>query len=373
MEEIRLKEQSRKVTKLERTDLENYGFDEWFQKNIKGDMPAGTELARVTAVHKDSYTISNGAVDVHAELVGRLAFNAEGPLDFPAVGDWVFASLYDENTLGIIHKILPRKTLLKRKTSGRRTDYQLIAANIDTAFIVQSLDANFNVNRLERYLIMVYEGNITPVVLLSKKDLMTADEVDICMAKISETMPELTIVPFSNQNAVDVAAVKDLFSPKNTYCLLGSSGVGKTTLLNNLMGENRLKTATVREKDSKGKHTTTSRQLIYLPNKAMVIDTPGMRELGNFDVRTGMAETFHDITALAEKCKFKDCSHVHEKGCAVLAALETGELPAKRYDNFIKMNKEAKFNEMSYLEKKNRDKQFGKMVKSVMKEKKDRR
>ena len=149
--------------------------------------------------------------------------------------------------------------------------------------------------------------------------------------------------------------------------------MGKTTLLNNLLGEELLKTDTVREKDSKGKHTTTRRELISLPNGAMVIDTPGIRELGNFDIQAGIAETFNDISMLSEQCKFKDCSHVHEKGCAVLAALEAGQLPAHRYENFIKMNKEAAFNEMSYLEKKNKDKKFGKMVKSVMKEKKHRR
>ena len=354
-------------------NLEDYGFDEWFRKNIKVDMPVGTTLARVVAVHKDSYSISDGAQEIRAELVGKLAFGAETPLDFPAVGDWVFASLYDEDTFGIIHKILPRKTILKRKTSGRRTDYQLIASNIDTAFIIQSLDANFNLNRLERYLVMVYDGQITPVVLLSKKDLRHEDEIKIRIEKIKEIMPDVTVEAFSNQDPVDVDAIKDLFKPKFTYCLLGSSGVGKTTLLNNLMGEKKLKTNSVREKDSKGKHTTTRRQLIYLPNGALVIDTPGMRELGNFDIQTGIAETFYDILKLAEQCKFKDCAHVQEKGCAVLGALEGGQLPIKRYENFIKMNKEAKYNEMSYLEKKNRDKKFGKMVKSVMKSKKDRR
>ena len=167
--------------------------------------------------------------------------------------------------------------------------------------------------------------------------------------------------------------MKDLLNPGRTYCLLGSSGVGKTTLLNNLIGESIFTTKTVREKDGKGRHATTYRQLIKLDGGAMVVDTPGMRELGNFAVETGLDETFAEITELSRNCQYNDCTHVTEKGCAVLNAVEEGKLSEKRYQNYIKMNKESLFNEMSYLEKRQKDKQFGKMCKTIMKHKKNRR
>ena len=162
-------------------------------------------------------------------------------------------------------------------------------------------------------------------------------------------------------------------SPRQTYCLLGSSGVGKTTLLNNLIGESIFTTKTVRKKDSKGRHVTTYRQLIMLGCEAMLIDTPGMRELGNFSAETGIDETFSEITELSKRCQFTDCNHINEKGCAVIEAVENGQVPEKRYQSFIKIKKESTYNEMSYLEKKQKDKQFGKLIKSVMKQKKNRR
>ena len=353
--------------------IEKLGFDQWFLDNVDAERLGGFEIARVIAVHKDNYTISNGENGIFAELIGKIMHSADSPIDYPTVGDWVLANFFDENTFSIIHEILPRKSLLKRKTPGKKIDFQLIAANVDTAFIIQSLDENFNLRRLERYLVMINESNIRPIVLLSKSDLLASEDVEDRISRIKKIMPYLQILSFSNKNHSGLENVKELLNPGRTYCLLGSSGVGKTTLLNNLVGESIFTTKTVREKDGKGRHATTSRQLIRLDCGAMLVDTPGMRELGNFSVNLGLDETFVEIIALSEKCHFNDCTHVQEKGCAVKNAVENGELSQKRYQNYIKIKKESVYNELSYFEKRQKDKQLGKFYKSVMKHKKNSR
>jgi len=349
-------------------NIENLGFDRWFLDAVAPESLNRFEIARVVAVHKDSYTISDGETDVLAELVGKIIFSATSPVDYPAVGDWVLANFYDENTFAIIHEILPRKSLLKRKTPGKKVDFQLIATNIDVAFIVQSLNENFNLRRLERYLVMVNESNIQPIVLLSKSDLIAPKDITNRISDIQKVMPNLQIIPFSNENESGLDSVRKAMQKGLTYCLIGSSGVGKTTLLNNLIGESIYKTKTVSKKESKGRHATTHRQLTKLDSGSMIVDTPGMRELGVFSVDTGIEVTFSEIMALAEKCQFNDCTHFGEKGCAVLDAVEKGQLSAERYQNYVKMTKETTYNEMSYLEKRKKDKQFAKHVKSVMKQ-----
>ncbi len=353
--------------------IEALGFGKWFQDNIDPVDLKSLDVARVIAVHKDSYIINNGENDVFAELIGKMIFSAASPIDFPGVGDWVLATFYDKGTFAIIHNVLPRKSLLKRKTPGKRIDFQIIAANIDVAFIVQSLDTNFNLRRLERYLVMVKDSNIEPIVLLSKSDLLSPKDIENRVTEIHKIMPFLQAKPFSNENESGLKNVKDLLVPRKTYCLLGSSGVGKTTLLNNLIGDEIFPTKTVRKKDSKGRHATTYRQLIKLECEAMLIDTPGMRELGNFSVETGIDETFTEIIELSERCQFNDCTHLNEIGCAVLKAVEDGQVPQKRYQNYMKMKKESNYNEMSYLEKRQKDKQFGKLCKTIIKHQKKRR
>ncbi len=353
--------------------IEALGFGKWFQDNVDPVDLDSFDIARVIAVHKDSYILNNGENDAFAELIGKMLFSAASPIDFPAVGDWVLATFYDKDTFSIIHNVLPRKSLLKRKTPGKRIDFQLIAANIDVALIVQSLDTNYNLRRLERYLAMVKDSNIEPIVLLSKSDLLGTKDIQSRVKEIHKIMPFLHVQPFSNENEAGLKNVKDLLSPRKTYCLLGSSGVGKTTLLNNLIGDAIFTTKTVRKKDSKGRHATTYRQLIKLDCEAMLIDTPGMRELGNFSVEIGIDETFTEIVELSEQCQFNDCTHINEKGCAVLKAVENGQVPEKRYQNYIKMKNESIHNEMSYLEKRKKDRQFGKLCKTVMKHKKNLR
>ena len=347
--------------------LQNIGFDDWFQERIEADKLALHEIARVVSVHKDSYMITKGQGDVFAELTGKLAYTADSAADLPTTGDWVYVGFYNDDTHAIIHDIFPRKTIIQRKASGKTVDLQLIATNIDSAFIVQSLDYNFNLRRLERYLVMINEANIKPVILLSKCDLVSENEIKQKVESIKEISSQTTVLPFSNESGENIDSIKDLLVSGHTYCLLGSSGVGKTTLLNSILGDARFETKSVSKKESKGRHTTTSRELVQLENGAMLIDTPGMRELGNISVDAGIDETFSDIVELAMNCKFNNCMHVNEKGCAVLAAIKEGELSEKRYKNYLKMKNESAFNDMSYFEKRQKDKNFGKMIKSVMK------
>jgi len=354
-------------------DLQSIGFDAWFREQADSVHRAPGDIARVVAIHRESYTVSNGIRKVPAEVTGRLMFSAESPLDYPAVGDWVCVQYVDDAAGAIIEAVLPRKTELKRKTPGKKVDFQLIAGNVDTGLIVQALDSNYNVRRLERYLVMIHDARILPVVLLSKSDLLTSEEVAAKIAGIHALMPDVQVVAFSNKDKTGMDAVRALLKPQRTYCMLGSSGVGKTSLLNNLLGDDRFATRAIRDKDGKGRHATTGRQLIPLPGGALLVDTPGMRELGAIAVEVGIEETFSEIAALAAQCRFADCSHTREKGCAILSALEAEEIPRERYESYMKLARESAFHEMSFLEKRKKDREFGKMVRTVMKHKKNKR
>ena len=349
--------------------LESIGYDDWFRSQADADKIAAHELARVVAVHKDRCVITKGEGDVFAEYSGNLLYVSDSPFDLPTTGDWVYADFHDDDSHAIIHGVLPRKTLLKRKTAGKQIDFQLIAANIDVALIMQSVDDNFNPRRLERYLAMVHENQISPLILLSKCDLVPADELEKIRKKMSSIAPHTSVLAFSNTTRKNISAIKRSLLPGKTYCLLGSSGVGKTTLLNSIIGSEQFETQAVSKKQSKGRHTTTSRELVKLANGALLIDTPGMRELGNMSIDDGIDETFSEILELAEHCQFRDCSHTNEKRCAIVAAINGGELDEQRYKNYVKMRNESAFYDMSYSERRKKDKDFGKMVKSVMKRK----
>ncbi len=351
-------------------NLECIGYSDWFKSRTDSHLAEVHSVARVVAVHKDSYVVTKGEGDIFAELSGNLLYRAESAVDLPTTGDWVYADFFDDDTHAIIYGVFSRKTLLKRKAAGKAVDFQLIAANIDVAFIIQSLNENFNLRRLERYLVMVNESGIEPIILLSKCDLMDRDEIDKIMAKVSSVAPGAVVKAFSNLNQDNVGSIIEFLKQGFTYCLLGSSGVGKTTLLNRIIGSDEFDTQSVSKIQSKGRHTTTSRQLVRLENGAMIIDTPGMRELGGLSVEEGLDETFTDILLLSQSCKFSDCSHTNEKGCAILAAIQAGDLAEERFQNYLKMKRESVFNEMSYLEKRRKDKSFGKLIKTTMKNKK---
>ena len=344
-------------------NLAELGFDSSFYGRLEAEKTGDFHFARVIAVHKDGCVVQGEQGTARAEITGRLMFTAASPLDYPAVGDWVTVQVFSGEDFAVIHEILPRKSLLTRKTAGKRIELQLIAANIDTALIVQSLDADYNLRRLERYLTMAYENRIRPVVLLSKSDLLAAAMLKERLAAIRALKPDLQVMAYSTVTAAGIKAVAELLRPAETFCLLGSSGVGKTTLLNSFLGEERFATRAVREKDDKGRHTTSSRQLLRLQTGALVIDTPGMRELGNIAVRAGLQETFSEIAELGALCRYSDCSHTREHGCAVLAALKEGRISLERYENYLKMSKESAYHALSYLEKRRKARDFGKMVK----------
>ena len=352
--------------------LESIGYGDWFRRRVDDEKTATHEVARVVSVHKYSYVVTKGNGEVFAKLSGNLFHMARSSSDLPTTGDWIYAEFHDNDSQAIIHGVVPRKTLLRRKKAGKSVDFQLIAANIDVAFIIQSVDYNLNLRRLERYLVMVSESEITPVILLSKCDLISQNKVEEITGNILGVAPQTTVLAFSNVSGGNINSIKSSLLPGHTYCLIGSSGVGKTTLINRILGREQFETQSVSKKDGKGRHTTTSRELIQLENGALLIDTPGMRELGTMSVDTGLDETFPEIFELAQLCKFGNCSHTSEKGCAILAATEEGELTEQRYQNYIKMKNESAFNEMSYHEKRKKDKTFGKVIKSVQKRKKRR-
>ena len=351
-------------------DLSALEFDAWFQRKNEELNKKNYSVTRIIRVDRDRYLVRQDEQEIHAELRGKRFFTAESREEIPCVGDWVLVEFHNKGTLAIIQDLLPRKSFLRRKTAGKKVDYQILAANIDVAFIIQSCDFDFNLRRLERYMVMVQEVQIEPVILLSKSDLVTAEHLEQCSSQIRQSHINADIIAFSNRTGAGIGHINNILTRGKTYCLLGSSGVGKTSLLNNLLGQEIYDTYPVREKDGRGRHITAHRQLHVLANGALLIDTPGLRELGMLAVDTSIDDSFADIRDLAEKCRFNDCTHQHETGCAVLGAINDGDLDEGRYQNYLKLKKESEYNEMSYVEKRRKDKQFGRMVKSIMKYKK---
>ena len=348
-------------------ELIELGYDNWFEQQRNELLRPDCTVARVTRVDRDRYLVRNGESEASAEPTGRLLFSADSGQDLPCVGDWVLVQYHNDGSLAIIHAVLPRKSYLRRKSAGKNVDFQMIASNIDQAFIVQSCDFNFNLRRLERYLVMANEGGIEPVILLSKSDLVSPADRESMTTSIRESHIGAPIIAFSNMTSEGLDSLRKTLKKGKTYCLLGSSGVGKTTLLNTLIGRDLFETNPVREKDSRGRHTTARRQLVVLENGSLLIDTPGMRELGIIGAEESIDTSFSEIHRLSETCRFADCTHTHETGCAVLSALEAGTLDEDRYQSYRKLIKESEYHQLTYAEKRKKDKQFGRMINKALK------
>jgi ribosome biogenesis GTPase len=346
--------------------LYDLGFDEWFEAYAAELLQEDGDIARVSAVDRGSYLITNESGEVPAELTGRLSYQIESPVDLPCVGDWVTVQYYDNGTAAVIHGVFPRKTFLRRKAAGANVDFQMIAANIDAAFIVQSCHFDFNPNRLDRYLVMAADGGVEPIVMLTKTDLIPQDELKQ-KAAIVKSAHKTRVLAVSSLTGSGFDEFQQALCPGRTYCLLGSSGVGKTTLINRLIGREAFDTKPV-SGTGEGTHTTSRRQLIVLSQGAMLIDTPGMRELGLVGAGDGMNECFEDLVSLSAKCRYGDCSHQNEPDCAVRAAVERGELSEDRLSNYLKLRKESEYYEMSYIDKRKKDKTFGRFIKSYKKQ-----
>ena len=362
------------------TQLQELGWDDEWARRFQEQAPADTSPARVTIEFNHIYRVVTADGELQAQLSGRLRHQAVGRHELAAVGDWVAVRQTPNERTGVIEAILPRRTKFSRKAAGELTEEQVVASNIDTVFLVMGLDRDYNPRRLERYLLMSYESGARPVVILSKADL--ADDVETRISEVEHVAPGVPVhATVAVRRALesgsiiepDVAVVEQYLGVGRTGTLLGSSGAGKSTLINALVGEPVLKTAAVRASDSRGRHTTRHRQLIVLPGRGLLIDTPGMRELQLWDAAEGAKDTFEDIDELAASCHFTNCRHKDEPRCAVKAAVEDGTLPADRLASYLKLQDElreldAKRDARAIIEEKRRGKVMGKSMKQLYKQ-----
>lgn len=325
------------------------------------------EIGRVVSEHKERYIVKTEKGEFEAEITGNLRFSSKSREDFPAVGDWVALTLHDSD-FSVIHGLLPRYSVISRQAVGKFGEMQIIAANIDYALLVQSVDRDFNINRLERYLTICNSSKVSPIIVLTKIDLLDEHRTSEILENIKERIKDVPIIAISNESKDGYDKIKTMIEKGKTYCMLGSSGVGKSTLLNNLSGRSVMRTDAISLSTNKGRHVTSHRELIVLENGGILIDNPGMREVGIADSTGGLEITFDKIINLSKKCKFKDCTHTNERGCYVIDALEKGEIDRGSYENYMKMEREKAHFDASVVEKRKKDKEFGKMIRNFKKD-----
>lgn len=324
--------------------LETLGWNSFFEACFQSYDQPDICPARVAIEHGQTYRLYSAHGELTAELSGRLRHQSISREDLPAAGDWVAARQRLEEGRATIHHVLPRRSRFARKVAGLRTEEQIVGANIDTVFVITSLNNDFSTRRIERYLAATWDSGASPVIVLSKSDL--CDDVESKISEVERVAFGVPIHAVSIMEDASLDALNQYFSPGKTAAMLGSSGVGKSTLINRLAGSDIQKVHDIRASDDRGRHTTTHRELILLPGGGLVLDTPGMRELQFWDAGEGLRETFDDIESLAASCQFSDCSHSSEPYCAVREAIETGSLDQSRFDSYRKLQKEADFFEL---------------------------
>jgi len=349
--------------------LEDIGYNDRLEKlRIENNLKE-SEIGRVISEHKERYIVKTAKGEFEAGITGNLRFSSKSREDFPAVGDWVAITMHDSD-FSIIHSILPRFSVISRQDVGKPGEIQIIATNIDYALLVQAADRDFNINRLERYLTICNSSKVRPIIVLTKIDLIEEHRTFEILEKIRARINNVPVIAINNESQEGYDKLKAIIEKGKTYCMLGSSGVGKSTLLNNLSGKSIMRTNAISQSTNKGKHVTSHRELIILENGGILIDNPGMREVGISDLTGGLEITFDKITRLSQNCKFKDCTHTNEVGCSVIEAVAKGEIDRASYENYLKLVREKSHFESSVVERRKKDKQFGKMVKNYKKDSK---